>query len=380
MQICTKTVWENRSGKHTSWFHPRITGMGSGELLMTLQGIEGSDYFLPVQESVSTDNGETWSTPRPVLGLARRDLDNGIAEGVCDVVPEYHAPTRTVLAIGHNVYYRDNYLFDSLDDRRKGIPLQLPRFPVYSVRDSNGNWIVQRQKLEIPGMENCSIYSCGSSQRLFSGNDLYIPLTFGTWGRRDRMFRSVKCRYDGREIQFLDGGNVLELPVGRGIMEPSLCFHGERYLVTLRTEDGYGHYAVSPDGLNWGPMAPWTFDDGELAVMTNTQQHWLCQNGKLYLVYNRKLPYNQHLIRWRAPLLIAEVDPDKIALIRSTEQVAFPMMPEDPTAEFKAALYGNFHPVNLSAHESLISVSEERHFDAWRGNTLLARLSDIAKK
>ena len=38
-----------------------------------------------------------------LAALGRHPARNELAEGVCDVVPEYHAPTKTVLAIGHNL-------------------------------------------------------------------------------------------------------------------------------------------------------------------------------------------------------------------------------------------------------------------------------------
>lgn len=376
MKIVTKTIWENRSGKYISWFHPKAAAINSSELLMTLQSIEGSDYYLPVHESVSHDGGETWSAPALIPNMGRVELEHNITEGVCDVVPEYHAPTQTVLAIGHNVYYRNGHLFDSLGDWGP-VPdnLRLQRYPLYAVRDRNGNWTATRRKLEIPELSDTSAYVCGCNQRVFMGEDrLLIPFTCGYYGRHDRMAFTALCRYDGQEITFLERGNNIELPIGRGLMEPQLCLHDGTFLLTLRTEDGSGHYAMSTDGLNWGGMTPWRFDTGEKLSMTNTQQHWLQLNGKLYLIYNRELPYNRHLMRWRAPLLIAEVDPAGMVLLRETEQVVFPMMPEDTTAEFKAALFGNFHPVNLTNGEALILASEERSHDAFLSNTLLARI------
>lgn len=376
MKITTKTIWENRSGANTSWFHPKAAATDYGKLLMTLQSIEGSDYYLPVHESVSFDGGETWSAPSPVPGMGRVEIDHGITEGVCDVVPEYHAPTRTVLAIGHNVYYRDGRLFDSLGDWG-AVPdhIRLQRYPLYAISDRDGKWTAARRKLEIPEFHDASCYVCGCNQRVFFGDDLLIiPFTIGYRDRRDRMAFTALCRYDGRKITYLKRGGFLELPVGRGLMEPQLCLHRNVFYLTLRTEDGLGYYAASIDGVDWGKMVPWRFDTGEIPAMTNTQQHWLQLNGKLYLAYNRQLPYNRHLMRWRAPLLIAEVDPERMVLLRKTEQVVFPMMPEDSTAEFKAALFGNFHPVGLSPEEALILTGEERSHDSFLGNTLLARI------
>jgi len=54
--------------------------------------------------------GQTWREPEPIASLGRRALPDGLEEGTCDIVPEPHAQTATVLAMGHNVYYKDNVL------------------------------------------------------------------------------------------------------------------------------------------------------------------------------------------------------------------------------------------------------------------------------
>ena len=96
-----------------TWFHPRpcmVPADGGPLALMTLQSIGGSDVFGPVHWSASADLGRTWSEPVPIAGLGRRDLEGDRQVGVCDVVPEYHPTTRSVLAVGHNVYYEGGTL------------------------------------------------------------------------------------------------------------------------------------------------------------------------------------------------------------------------------------------------------------------------------
>ena len=103
--ITRHTLWRNRDGKGTTWFHPRACvipdGGGQPTALMTLQSIGGSDYFGPVCVSRSHDLGVTWSDPKPIPPLGRVPVSDheGLQAGVCDVVPEYHPPTRTVLAL-----------------------------------------------------------------------------------------------------------------------------------------------------------------------------------------------------------------------------------------------------------------------------------------
>ena len=127
-----EVIWHGRQGAVT-WFHPRaclVPGEGRPTVLMTCQAIGGSDVLGQVHWSATNDMGQTWSDPEPIASLRRHMLPDGLDEGVCDVVPEYHAQTGTVLAVGHNVYYRDNVLTRPSEGR----------YTVYVVRDEAGHW------------------------------------------------------------------------------------------------------------------------------------------------------------------------------------------------------------------------------------------------
>ena len=369
MKIERTIIWDNRSGENTSWFHPRCCSIGGGKLFMSLQSIGGSDFYGPVHESIF--DGNTWSTPAPIPELDWKPSVEDISEGVCDVVPYYHAPTNTVLAIGHNVYYKDGALFDSLGDWEDRSGPVVCRFPVWSVRNADGSWQCTRQKLIIPGFEKCAMYSCGSSQWFFRGeNEVIIPFCFGPFGRRDRSACSARFFYDGKKLEFIEKGNILELPVERGLLEPSIVDMGDHVLMTLRAEDGCGYVVKSADGLHWGELKAWQFDDGEVLKMSSTQQHFLHCGGKLFLVYTRDNGSNSHVIRFRTPLFIAEVN-DKLELVKSTEEAVFPMLSD----EKGAAGMGNFQAIAISDNEAVVTVGEERSYDLYRGNTLLARLT-----
>ncbi len=83
----------------------------------------------------------------------------------------------------------------------------------------------------------------------------------------------------------------------------------------------------------------WTFDDGKELGSYNTQQHWLTHDDGLFLVYTRRGAGNDHVMRHRAPLFIAQVDPLRLRVIRATERV---LIPE------RGATLGNFGaaPIN----------------------------------
>ncbi len=359
-------------------FHPRPTLCPDGGLTMTQQRISGSDYFGPVCFCRSLDGGRSWIEPQVVPGMGRKLMAGGIEDGVCDVVPHYHPPTRTVLAIGHNVYYRDGRLYDSLGDWRqeagKNTDAPLRRYPVYTVQDEYGHWSEDRKVLRLARFQECAIYTCGCAQKVIEPDgDILIPISFSMAGRKDRMVTSVLCRYDGRDLVVRRYGTAIGNPVGRGLLEPSLIAAGQRYYLTLRAEDERGYVAVSDDGLSWDTIKPWSWDDGAPLTMGSTQQHWLELGGRVYLVYTRRSGQNEGVIRWRAPLFIAECDLDRLCLVKDTERTVFPIS-GDPADPATVGLMGNFHTLALSDREAIVTVGEMRPHLAYAGDLLLARV------
>jgi hypothetical protein len=361
-----EVIWHGRHGGVT-WFHPRaclVPGRGNPTVLMTCQSIGGSDVFGQAHWSASGDVGQTWSDPEPIASLGRRSLPDGLEEGVCDVVPEYHAQTGTVLAVGHNVYYRDNVLTRPSEGR----------CTVYVVRDGAGRWS-ERRTLHWAHPDTSGIYSAGCAQRVtLADGDVLVPLSFGPIGRADRAVTTVRCGFDGEMLAAKAEGNVLRLQVGRGLLEPSLARLGERFYMTLRAEDGHGYASTSADGLDWTDLQPWRWDDGEPLTMSTTQQRWLVHSEALYLVYTRRSEENVNVFRWRAPLYTARVDPARLCLVRETEQVVLPLRGDGVNDAARVARMGNFHTVNVSPRESWVTVGETLPSVDWRGDTLLARI------
>lgn len=371
VSIKRETLWKNRDGQGTTWFHPRacvVPGESGGtRILMTLQDIGGSDYFGPVHWTESSDLGRTWSTPQLIPGLGRQPIpgrEDGLMAGVCDVVPQYHPQTGTVLAMGHVVFYKGKYF------ARKE---QLSRYPVYVVRDRDGKWS-ERHILEWDDPRTASIYSNGCGQRILHENgDIGMSFTFGPT-EIHRMACGVRAGFDGRTLRVLETGPALENKQGRGLLEPSVTRFGGRYWITLRAEDGRGYLSSSPDGLNWAPKQAWAWEDGTPIEMSTTQQHWLTHSAGLFLVYTRKDPVNLKVMRWRAPLWVAQVDPQSGHLIRSTEQVVLPLVGDAVNAPKQVALMGNFHVTNVSPNESWVTVGEHVPGGSYRGDVLLARI------
>lgn len=361
----------NRNGEEgTTWFHPRaclVPGPGDQpRVFMNLQSIGGSDYFGPVHAMHSDDLRQSWTDPVPVPPLGRIPVPGheGLEAGVCDVVPQYHPASDTTLCLGHVVFYRGPRF--SKND-------QLARYPVYAVRRSDGSWS-ERKILEWDDPRGGFIYSnnCGQRVNLPNG-DILLAFTFGPKSEA-RMVAGVRCSFDGENLEILEVGPALKNPAGRGLLEPSVTRFRDRFYLTIRAEDSRGYVSVSEDGLHYQQQRAWTWDDGEPVDMSTTQQHWLTHSDALYLVYTRKDPTNENVIRWRSPLWTARVDPDTLTLIRSTERVVLPLDGDGVNEPDQVPLMGNFHITNISETESWVTVGEWLPRGGAKGNLLLARL------
>lgn len=369
--IRQETLWRNRDGQSRTWFHPRgcmLPGIdGKPVALMTLQEITGSDYFGPVHWTQSFDLGKTWTDPDAIPALGRLPVQGheGLEEGVCDVVPEYHAKTNTVLAVGHNVYYRGPQF--SVGD-------QLRRYPVYTVRKADGSWS-ERKVLEWDDPRGAQTYSNGCGQRVvLPDGDIIMSFYFHA-GENDRKVAGVRCSYDGDRLLVKEVGPPIVNEVKRGLLEPSVTRFRDRIYLTIRAEDDRGYVATSEDGLHYDEKQAWAWDDGEPLTLSTTQQHWLTRSDALYLVYTRKDALNENVIRWRSPLWIARVDPDKLCLIRETERTVFPLVGDGVNDPDEVALMGNFHVHHATPDESWVTVGEWKPRRDAKGDTLLGRIS-----
>lgn len=360
--ITREVVLHGRDGSGPTWFHPRACRLPGGAVFMTLQTIGGSDYFGPVHWMQSQDLGKAWSKPAPVPPLGWVKQADGSDEGVCDVVPEFHPRTGSVLALGHNVFYSGPKFSRN----------QPPRWPIYAVWN-DGKW-GPRQRLVWDDPRGGYIYSNNCGQRvMLPDGDVLMSFTFGVKDE-PRSVCGVRCRFDGETLIVKETGPALEHRAGRGLLEPSLVAFQGRYFLTLRAEDNRGYVSISDDGLHWQPKQTWQWDDGEPLTMSTTQQHWMAHSDALFLVYTRKDSTNLNVIRWRSPLWMAQVDPKSLRLIRATERVVIPLSGDGVKEPDKVALMGNFHVTAVSQDESWVTVGEWQPRNGLRGDLLLARV------
>ncbi len=325
-----------------TWFHPRAC-LTHDRIFMTLQTIKGSDYFGPVHWTESKDLGKNWSEFQPVPPLGWAETEGQGFEGVCDVTPEYHEKTVSVLAFGHNVYYRG-----AVFDRN-----QPPRWPIYAVW-KNRKW-GPRHKLHWDDPQGNHIYSNNCGQRVVKPDgDIVMSFTFGVKDK-PRAVCGVLCSFDGDQLRVKATGNALLNNTGRGLLEPSVTYFDSRFWITIRAEDGRGYLSVSDDGLTYAEQRPWQWDNGELIHMSTTQQHWVNHSSSLYLVYTRKDVSNSSVPRWRAPLWISQFDHRSMRLIQSTEHVLLPLIGDGVRDGGKVPMMGNFGVANVSPDETWVT-------------------------
>ncbi len=331
------------------WTHPRvgmipgagINGMPLAVMTMNILDLEGSDVFRQMSAMYSEDLGKRWTTPEVVMPLCPRievieDIRRPVA--LSDYWPKYHGGSGKLLGIGHTVAYTQDWKVTN----------PRPRHTAYSVYDVKAKTWAPWQKFEMPDPVKFYNSGAGCSQR-YDREDGTILMPFYFQLPGSNLHAAVAlCRFDGTTLRYVEHGSELGLNQARGLYEPSVTRYGDKYFLTLRN-DLSGYVTTSNEGLNYGPVRPWQFDDGTDLGNYNTQQHWVTHSDGLFLVYTRRGANNDHVFRHRAPLFMAEVDPERLCIIRSTETILIPQ---------RGARFGNFGVTEVSPGETWVTESE----------------------
>ena len=177
---------------------------------------------------------------------------------------------------------------------------RLPQFPVYAVRKPDGSWS-ERKQLEAEFFKDCTNWRVACAQALvLSSEDVLLPVYFDSGKEHTKLsVCTLKCSFNGETLTPATSGNVLSSDMGRGLIEPSLAFLNGKYYMTIRAEDERAYLSVSEDGLNWQRPVQWSWNDGSALVTSTTQQHWMGNGKKLYLIYTRQTENNYDSFRWR---------------------------------------------------------------------------------
>lgn len=337
-----QTVMKRESPDDRSlWFHPRVAIGNQNQIVMTVQKHLGrSDHFSGLSIMQTKDFGKHWDGPtlHPELDWVKEP--GGVNVAVADVTPGYHPETQTFIAVGAQVRYSPEG--KQLEDQPRS------HQTAYAVSKEGNSWSSWR-RLEMPDKDEFNFARSACAQWITEDDGcVLLPFYIGPGAKSPFSTTVVRCDFDGEQLKYREHGEVLRLNVKRGLYEPSLVKFQDRYYLTLRN-DLRAYVTVSDDGLNFRPVKAWTFDDGEDLGSYNTQAHWLTAGEGVFLVYTRRGANNDHVMRHRAPLFIAQVDPDRLHVIRSTEKIVVPE---------RGATLGNFGVTQIDANESWVTVGE----------------------
>ncbi len=342
-----ETVTSGYDGK-TCWVHPRAGAIPgpTPTVVMTMQKLllTGSDVFFALNDVSTNDLGKTWSKiTQHDETLGRRNMPGDIIVAACDFTPKWHAKSGKLLGTGHTVHYQNDKL---MHDQKRGT--------TYAVYDEKSRTWSSWATLEMPKDAKFFNSGAGCVQRYdLENGDTLLPVYFKGEGDKYYSVTVLRCSFDGKTLKCLGQGNDIKLESGRGVYEPSLTRYQGKFYLTLRN-DTAAYVTTSEDGLNFGPIQPWQFEDGCDLGNYNTQQHWVSHNQGLYLVYNRRGLNNDHIVRHRAPLVMAQVNQETLKVIRATERI---LVPE------RGVRLGNFAITEVSENETWVTVAE------WMQNT-----------
>ena len=332
------------------WCHARagvVPGGGADGLprvVMTMNTMDlaGSDVFKGVYDLHTDDLGQSWTEPRQLESMApRHETIDGVERPVAasDFWPMWHAKTKTLLGTGHSVVYTPQWKIEA----------KRPRHTVYATNQPDSDEWTAWRKLEMPAEEKFANSGAGCTQRVDAPDGtILLPFYFKPPNKNTHV-AVMRCDFDGQTMTYRDHGNELGIDDDtRGVGEPSLArFNGRYYLTVRHNERAYITRGL--DGIHFETLRPWTFDDGSDLGSYNTQAHWVTHSDALYLVYTRRGLNNDHVFRHRAPLVMAQVDPDRLCVIRETE---IPLVPE------RGARLGNFGVTDVSPDETWVTVTE----------------------
>ncbi|WP_286177718.1 exo-alpha-sialidase [Stieleria mannarensis] len=288
---------------------------------------------------------DTWNEPRSIASLKRLRREDGYEVVAGDLCPIWHAKSEKVLVTGKTFNFAEGSKEDILREQvsycvfdpatRTFGPLRILEMPA---KDHGGHPIIAPNA------------GCHQQVVLDDGTVL-LPVRYQRSSEK-RNYTSIvaKCSFDGTTLRYIEHGTEHSLPNRRGLYEPSVTQHDGAFFLTLRADDG-AWVARSSEGIHFSNQIPWKFDDGEALGSYNTQQHWITLGGRLYLVYTRRGADNDHIMRHRAPLFVAEVDPKRLVVLKDTEQIVVP--------ENHATL-GNSGVCRINDNESWITVAEGR--------------------
>jgi hypothetical protein len=359
-----------------AWFAPAagvIPGKGNSKprVFVTVTSLTGDDVG-PHFYLKSDDLGKTWSNPVLCQNWFKVPMDNNVFERPLFGL-HYHKKTKTLIAIGRTLFVQDQFDNRSQKNERLYSSPEHTGSNIYSLWNADKDDFEPWSRIKMPDNLPMHIFFHGQVHEKEDGTMLLPAAYPGLFGETDQSpdkgLVIIRCAFDGREMRYIEHGNVLPIEAAGGWSKYSMiCFNG-RYFLTIRHRDR-GSVTSSMNGLHFEDYITWCFDDGEELGNYNTGQKWLRHKDCLYLVYTRKSDLSGGVFRSRAPLFMAEVDTEKLRIRRNTERIVFPE---------KGARMGNFTSANISANESWVIsgewLSQDSGFIKYTGDLILARIT-----
>ena len=352
------------------WFHPRVAAIpahgsdGQPAVVMTIQKHLGvSDHYSGMYFLRTNDLGKTWTGPTEIPELASHPGDNNETIAACDVTPGWLAHSEKLLAIGVKLRYSQEGA--QLVDKPRSHEC------AYAAYDPKTDKWTEWKMLAMPETDGKFFLVTPGCVQWLEKDDgtLLIPVYFKAATGSDYTSTILHCSFDGQELKYLSHGDELTTQGGRGLYEPSLTRFQEQYFLTLR-HDTAAFVTTSDDGLHFQPVQKWTFDDGLDLGSYNTQAHWLSHSDGLFLTYTRRGANNDHIMRNRAPIFVAQIDPETLQVLRRTEQI---LLPE------RGVMLGNFGAAAITPDESWVTdaeflISDKPHPKGADGTVWLGRV------
>jgi len=324
------------------WFHPRPAMIpGFGVMLTIQKHLRVSDYYSGLYMMTARGPGQPWTGPVEIPELGWMTESAGVDIAVADVTPGWHRASGKLIAVGAQVRYSKKG--EQLDDRARSHQTAYAVFDPVARKWSR--WKTVRMP---PGTKfDFARSACAQWLEMEDGTVL-LPFYNGPNAKEPHWVTVARFGFDGSELAYQRHGSEHVLNEVRGLVEPSVVRFQGRYYLTVRN-DLRGYVTSGADGLDYAPIQPWRFDDGSELGSYNTQQHWLSHSDGLFLAYTRRGANNDHIMRHRAPLFIAQVDETKLRVMRATEKI---LMPE------RGATLGNFGAATITSGESWVTDTE----------------------
>lgn len=322
-----------------------------GKVIVVTQEIEkrGSHGYRDIYLTETTDGAKTWSEAKRIDALNRKRFPDGIERVMGDICPQWHEATKKLLLTAKCFGFLPNPEDDKGKDDRSQ---ERVAYAVYSpdTKQWTGMKIMDMPEKDHAGNPIIEPNAGCHQRHDLPNGEILLPVRYRADPKK-RVYTTIvaRCTFDGETLTYREHGSEHTITPPRGLYEPSICAFKGRYFLTMRGEDN-GYAARGNDGLHYEPHVEWKFDDGTPLASANAQQHWITHGDKLYLTYSRRGANNDHVFRSRAPLFIAEVDPEKLHVLRATEQILMP--------ETGLDLTGGFAPVVVSPTETWVVSSE----------------------